>query len=212
MLTTAIAAIATAAIIMTAAPRPVLAASVNPLKKMNAATLLGMVKGGMFGYIDRSGGGREIARAALLVNASPQKVWATLIGYENYMKLIPLISSSKVLERKTDGAKVALTVSVLRVGPINISSQGTSNMKFVGKDHIDILPADGKDKTTWGAWDLVPAEGGKKTILIYSYTSDVAGMGGTTKALIQKEPTLNISINMANVMVMLEGMKIGAEK
>lgn len=205
------AALVSLAVMALAFGGPASAAHDNALKKMNAATLSKMLSGGMFGYLDRSTGA-EVACAAVMVNAAPDRVWTTLTAYENYPRIIAQISKVKILERKADGAKITMTAYIMRVGPINITSEGTQVMKYTGKSHIEMASADAKDKKTWGTWDLIPAEGGRKTILIYAYNSDIAAGGGTAKALIDKEPTLGISINMSNVMVMVEGIKKGAEK
>jgi carbon monoxide dehydrogenase subunit G len=183
----------------------------NALKKMGPDMLLKMTRGGMFAYLERSGG-VELPCGAVLVNATPQKVWDTITDFKNYPKLITQIQNVKVKEKKKDGATVTLSSLLMRVGPLKIATEGDQIFKFSGNNHIDILPGDKKDKTTWGAWDLVPVEGGKKTVLIYAFTSDVGAGGGVAKSLIEREPTLNVSINLANIMVMLEGMKRGAEK
>lgn len=198
-------------LIMLANGAPAAAAHDNALKKMNVSTLSKIVSGGMLGYLDRSSG-VEVACAAVLINATPDRVWTTITAYENYPRIISQISKVKILERKSDSAKISMTAYIMRVGPVNITSEGTQAMKYTGKSHIEISSADAKDKKTWGTWDLIPVEGGKKTILIYAYNTDIAAGGGTAKALVDKEPTLGISINMSNVMVMVEGIKKGAEK
>lgn len=195
--------------VMHAAPCP---AAQEPFwRGMDEATLLKMVGTDKFAFIDRTGG-KERAVVAMVVDSAPGAVWGVITDFENYPDYIHECSSVKVKSATDKTATVFFKMSLLKAGPVNLASEYTLVYKMDKSKRMEFASSGDNGKILNGAWELVPVQGGKRTVLFYDAYSDFKSAGSLAKHMVERSPSLEIAINLANAMVYVEQIKRAAEK
>lgn len=207
-----LAAVLTALVALLTASQAQCAASKTPFwRGMNESALLKMVGTDKFAYIDRSGGG-ERAVVGMIVDAPPATVWDVLTDFENYTKYLRECTSVKVKNNTGKAATVSFKMSLLKAGPVNLTSDYTLTYTLDKGKRIEFATASDKGKGLNGAWELIPAKGGKRTVLFYDAYSDFKSAGSLAKHMVERSPSLQIAVNLANAMIYVEQIKRAAEK
>jgi ribosome-associated toxin RatA of RatAB toxin-antitoxin module len=205
------AAVMFAAVLLTGALDARAAAPKNPFwRGMNEAALTKMVGTDKFAYIDRAGGERAVV--GMIVDAAPDKVWAVLTDFENYTKYIRECTGVKVKNKTDKGATVSFKMSLLKAGPVNLTSDYTLAYTMDAGKRMEFETTGDKGKGLNGAWELVPAKGGKRTILFYDAYSDFKTAGALAKHMVERSPSLQIAVSLANAMIYVEQIKRASEK
>ena len=193
-------------------PRCVYAAPADPFwHEMDESKLLKMVGKDKFAFIDRSSGS-EMAVVAMVVAAPPDMVWKVLTDFENYTKYIRECNSAKVKKQSDKGATVDFKMTLLKAGPVNLASTYTLAYTYQKGKRMAFASVGDNGKTLRGAWELIPVQGGKRTVLFHSTISDFKSAGSLAKYMVERSPTLQISVCLANAMVNVEQIKRAAEK
>jgi len=93
--------------------------------------------------------------ARVLVDVSPDIVWAVLTDYAQFPKFLPGVVSSQILETRSDG-KVVEQVSQQQVFLFNFQSRIRYSTKETGRERIDFRLIDGDLASMEGFWLLEP--------------------------------------------------------
>ncbi|MFA6451192.1 MAG: SRPBCC family protein [bacterium] len=172
-------------------------------KSMNKETLAKMLAKGELAAVDVYGPEKlEMCSVGILANAPPEKVWKAITGFEDYGKLMPDFTTPEVLERTDKTALVHFTVTVLKLSLLNISTDYTLRYKFDKPRRADISWVSGKVKNISGYWELFPVAGGKKTVVIYAITSDLASANALVGEALKEQPATVMSINLSSAIVL----------
>lgn len=200
------------AILLCYGAKPLQAAQADPFwHGMDEATLLKMVGKDKFAFIDRTGGG-EMAVVAMVVDAPSDTIWKVLTDFENYTKYIRECNSSKIKKQSDKGVTVDFKMTLLKAGPVNLASSYTLSYTFEKGKRLVFTSVGDNGKSQHGTWELVPVQGGKRTILFHSTISDFKSAGSLAKYMVERSPTLQISVCLANAMIYVEQIKRAAEK
>jgi ribosome-associated toxin RatA of RatAB toxin-antitoxin module len=154
----------------------------------------------------------EMCSVGILANAPPEKVWKAITDFEGYGKLMPDFTTPEVLERSNKTAVVHFTVTVLKLSLLNISTDYTLRYTFDKPRRADISWVSGKVKNISGYWELFPVAGGKKTVVIYAITSDLASANALVGEALKEQPATVMAINLSSAIVLTRLIVKKAEK
>ncbi len=172
-------------------------------KYINKETLAKMLANGELSAVDTVGPEKmEMCSVGILADAPPEKVWKAITDFEGYGKLMPDFTTPEVLERNDKTAVVHFTVSVLKMSMLNITTDYTLRYKFDPPRRADISWVSGKVKNISGYWELFPVVGGRKTVVIYAITSDLASANALVGAALKEQPATVMAINLSSAIVL----------
>ena len=172
-------------------------------KNMDKEMLAKLLEKGELAAVDAVGPEKiEMCSVGILANAPPKKVWKVITDFEGYAKLMPDFTTPEVLERDEKTALVHFTVSVLKLSLLNITTDYTLRYKFDPPRRADISWVSGKVKNVSGYWELFPVAGGKKTVIIYAITSDLASANALVGAALKEQPATVMAINLSSAIVL----------
>lgn len=123
--------------------------------------------------------GKYVAR--VLVTASPQTVWQTLTDYANLYKFIPNMTSSKILESRSN-RKVIEQVDSRQVFLISITSRTKLAIQETAQKQIDFRLIDGDLAKMEGYWKIEPVSTAPRlppTQVLITYTVNAQPNGST---------------------------------
>ena len=195
--------LALTATMLDAAPAAKRAAEPPSWKSMDKTALAKMLEKGELTAVDTYGPEKlEMCSVGILANAPPEKVWKSITDLANYGKLMPDMTTTEVLEQNDKTALVHFTVTVLKLSLLNISTDYTLRYKFDKPRRADITWVSGKVKNVSGYWELFPVAGGKKTVVIYAITSDLASANALIGAALKEQPATVMAINLSSAIVL----------
>jgi coenzyme Q-binding protein COQ10 len=172
-------------------------------KNMDKQALASLLQHGELTSVDNVGPDKiEMCSVGILANAPPEKVWEVITDFDGYAKLMPDMSVAQVVGRGKDTATVHFTVTVLKVSLIAISTQYTLKYKFNAPRRADISWVSGDVKNVNGYWELFPVDGGKKTVVIYAITSDLASANKLVGAALKEQPATVMAVNLSSAIVL----------
>lgn len=172
-------------------------------RNMDKQVLAKLLENGELASVDYVGPEKlEMCSVGILANAPPEKVWKAITDFDGYAKLMPDMSVANVVERGENTAVVHFTVTVLKVSMLNISTEYTLRYKFNPPKRADISWVSGQVKNVNGYWELFPVDGGKKTVVIYAITSDLASANKLVGAALKDQPATVMAINLSSAIVL----------
>ena len=172
-------------------------------KNMDKETLAKMLQKGELAAVDTVGPEKiEMCSVGILADTTPEKVWKAITDFEGYGKLMPDFTTPEVIERDEKTAVVHFTVSVLKMSLLNITTDYTLRYKFDPPRRADISWVSGQVKNSSGYWELFPVAGGKKTVVIYAITSDLASANALVGAALKEQPATVMAINLSSAIVL----------
>lgn len=171
-------------------------------KKTNPEQLAKVLKYGELFEVDYIGNTKvEAVSIGMLADAPPEKVWQAVTDFEGYTKLLPDQLKTESLEKKGNEEKVRFTVSVLKLGVIDINTKYVLKYKLNKPKRVDIGWVEGDVKNVAGYWELIPVDGGKKTIAIYVITSDLSSASPIVGAALKEQPATMMAINLSSAII-----------
>lgn len=180
-------------------------------KKLDVNTLVSLLSKGDLVSVEQIGGGTELSTIGTIVNAPPEKVFATFTDFKNYPKMIPSCTSTKVSQQTANSAVVRFAVQVIKVGPVDITADYTLKYVMAKPKRADISWVSGTVKNVQGYWETIPVPGGKKTILVYAITSNLKEANAFAKSAFEKQPSTETAINLSSAIVLIKAIKKKAE-
>ena len=180
-------------------------------KKLDAATMKKLLDKGDLVGVNRAGA-IEMATIGFLVAAPPEKVFDIIVDYENYGKLMPEVTDVKVTPKGNNVIHVWFEVTVVDFGPLKIATDYTLKVTKTKPSHVKIEWVSGKVKDVSGYWELKPADGGKKTIVIYGITSNLKSASPIAKSALDNQPATETAINLSSAVMLAQAVREKAEK
>jgi len=173
-------------------------------KDMDAEKLAELLEFGDLIAVDTIGDTTiEMVSIAMLVNAPQEQVWNTVTDFVGYGQLMPDTLQTEVLVDEGNMKQVHFSVNVIKLGAFGISSNYTLKYNLDPPDRADISWVEGDVKNVAGFWELHPVDGGKKTVVIYAITSDLASTPMVGRIL-AKQPATVMAINLSSAIVFTE--------
>jgi ribosome-associated toxin RatA of RatAB toxin-antitoxin module len=144
-----------------------------------------------------------------LVEAPPERVWKVLTDYENWPRIISSVAEVEVVKREGKDAVVELEIEVP-----GSNVEYTRRHRHDPPRRIDIwLEDDEGDITTGGwRWELVPHDGGARTILVNTLFYDAADASWVLRRMKASNPAADHGLCVASGMVAIRSVKKHAEK
>ena len=154
----------------------------------------------------------ELITAGVLVNKPPQDVYDVIHDYEHYPEFMPSVVKSEVIYRSPDGKvehvrhHVKFKFSILSytvVYTLKNDLYPPRGMKW------DLL--EGDLASSYGSWELVPLDGGKRTAAFYSVYSDIRSINWIVRKFVEATPGMEMAINASTCVLVLKSIKARAE-
>lgn len=172
-------------------------------KSMDKESLAKLLQNGELTSVDAVGPDKiEMCSVGILAKTTPEKVWKAITDFEGYGKLMPDFTTPEIIERTNKTATVHFTVSVLKLSLLNITTDYTLKYTFDAPKRADISWVSGQVKNISGYWELIPVQGGKKTIVIYAITSDLGSANPLIGAALKEQPATVMAINLSSAIVL----------
>lgn len=171
-------------------------------KGFDPEKLASLLKYGELFEVDYIGGDKvEAISIGMLADAPPEKVWNVISDFEGYANLLPDQLKTESIEKGTNTEKVRFTVSVLKLGLIDINTKYVLKYKMDKPRRLDIGWVEGDVKNVVGYWELIPVAGGKKTVAIYVITSDLGSASPIVGAALKEQPATVMAINLSSAII-----------
>jgi coenzyme Q-binding protein COQ10 len=180
-------------------------------KSLDTKSLVSLLSKGDLVSVEKMGGGIELSTIGMLVNASPEKVWNTITDFENVPKIVPSCTKVEIKEKNGNVWIVAFDVRVIKVAMIDITTDYTLRYDLVKPKRMDISWVSGKVKNVQGYWQLIPADGGKRTILVYAITSNLKETSSLAKMALEQQPSTETAVNLSSAIVLTKAIKKQSE-
>jgi ribosome-associated toxin RatA of RatAB toxin-antitoxin module len=180
-------------------------------KKMDINALVGLLAKGDLVSVEKLGGGGELSTIGMLVNAPPEKLWNAITDFEGYPKIVPSCASVKITQRYGNMVVVDFIVRVIKIGPIDITTDYTLRYNLKKPKRVDISWVKGSVKNVSGYWEIIPVAGGKKSVMVYGITSNLKEASAIAKMALQKQPSTETAINLSSAIVLTKAAKKKAE-
>lgn len=154
----------------------------------------------------------ELITAGILINKSPQEVFDVIKDYEHYNEFMPSVVKTEVIYRSVDGKvehvkhHIKFKFSILSytvVYTLKTQLEPPYELKW------DLL--EGDISSTYGSWELIPLDGGKRTAAFYSVYSDIRSINWIVRKFIEATPGMEIAINASTCVLVLKSVKARAE-
>lgn len=133
--------------------------------------------------------------AVNLINATPDQVRAVVTDYADQPQFIPQLESTTVHwvndHENTQEINLKVKFSVIKVG-ITYTMKNTFDGPY--KCRFEQIKGDIKDNH--GYWEIVPVDGGKRSLFVYSFTSDLKSMGWLVKYMLEQQPSLELGMQV----------------
>lgn len=153
----------------------------------------------------------EVVSIGMLADAPPEKVWDVITDFEGYTKLLPDQLKTETIEKGPNTEKVRFTVSVLKLGMLDINTKYVLKYKLDKPNKVDIGWVEGDVKNVAGFWELFPVDGGKKTVAIYVISSDLASASPIVGAALKEQPATMMAINLSSAIIFTQKLMEKAE-
>lgn len=180
-------------------------------KKLETATLRKLLQNGDLVSVNRSGS-VEMATIGFLVGASSAEVFDIIVDYENYGKLMPEVTQVKVTPKGKNVIHVWFQVTAVDFGPLKITTDYTLKVTKHKPDKVTIEWVSGKVKDVSGYWELIPVDGGKKTIVVYGITSNLQSASPIAATALKNQPATETAINLSSAVMLAQAVRTKAEK
>lgn len=181
--------------------------------ELDAATMERLLRSGSLLLVRRNPDGslKEVL-AGGLVDAPLESAWATLTDFEHYPEFMPNTLRMQVLERA--GPRELLTeqtveviISVLKVKLTYQHQQLLDPPERIRFHHVG-----GDLPGTFGGWDLVPADFGRKTMIFYTLYSNLMALPWPVGAILKAEPDFMTAVNVTTGLLVVQAVKQEVER
>lgn len=176
-------------------------------KDVDPATVHALGGGGPVLVVEESPTGQlELVTGGAFFEASPDQVWKTISDYSTYPEWMPDLTEIEVTNdtgtTKHVHYKVHFQIAIISK-KINYVLKHTETPPH--RIAWDLIEGD-FDKTV-GAWNLVPLNNGKGTLVFYSTFTNLKSMGWLVKQLLTEQPGLEVAIQASTALVVLKALQ-----
>jgi ribosome-associated toxin RatA of RatAB toxin-antitoxin module len=179
--------------------------------KVDAATLARLAGTGQIVVVEEAPNGKlTLVTAGQKVNVPPEKVWALITDYGNYHKWMPQVDKVTTSGRKGNMVDVFFDLDFQFSV---ISKEVTYTMRHIETPMTSIrwFLTKGDFSSSRGSWHLVPADGGKATLIFYSTYTDLMSMGWIVASLLKEQPSMEMAIQASTAVMVVKAVKEAVE-
>lgn len=195
------AAVLTAA--LAAAPGPSAAGDWDAL---DAETLKALTAGGpLIAVRQDAAGALEMATAATVIDAPPDRVAATMLAFAEYPAFMPQVEKAEVVSRDPASVVVDFTLK-FELGALAKRVRYRLHYELVPGGEVRFRMVQGDLARNDGGWTLRAIDGGRRTILFYSNRSEMGRVGPVVDSLLEK-PSMQLAIATSGVAVLVGSVK-----
>ena len=173
------------------------------IESLDSNTIAALTLDGPLVVIDESSsGGLEMAVAATVIDATPQKVWDTLVDFGSYPQWMP-----QVVECVTvDGAEPQTVETTLEFTLV-ITKKVSYRLEYRdrGNFRMEYSLVDGDFASNEGYWVVRPFGTGR-SILYYANYVDYSSMN-LLRAFLKRQPSLELALGASGVAVIVRSVK-----
>jgi ribosome-associated toxin RatA of RatAB toxin-antitoxin module len=155
--------------------------------------------------VEQDGAGKfSQATALVLVDASVEKVWETLTGFDKYTEFMPKVTTSQILRKTDTEMDVRFVIDV--PGP--------------DEDYVVRYAVDEKKHELKGTWLKGDLKGSRWTLraeatadgkTLLSHAASVRNFSSFAQSIEDDQQTITIGVNVSSVLAATKGIKRRAE-
>jgi hypothetical protein len=178
-------------------------------EKLDIGLMAPMLNQGELIWVNSNKDGRlKQSSIMAIVDAPVKKTWDAVTDYDHYNEIMPRAKKIVVISRENGDA--ILNYKIDLPGPDFVY---TLRHHHTPMTRVDIWPEDDKGDIKTGAWrwELFPI-GGNKTILVYTFYTDIRESSWILKIALKSDPSMEHGINIATGLVTVNAIKRWAEK
>jgi len=180
-------------------------------KELKGSGIEALSSNGIFLTIDEPDSqGRKFVSAVTLVNASPEAVWETINNAEAAPIIYPDVEKVTVIKGDDGGDMAKFN---LNINYILFYKRVSYVIKYVMEKPKRLswtwVKGDAKDVT--GSWDLIPIDGGEKTLALHRMYTDLKGSSVIARYILTRQPALEMAVQASTAFTVVKGMKSWTE-
>ncbi len=184
-----------------------------PFQGLDEGTLLQL---GAYGPIllveEKPQGDFPWVSAGVLIDAPADVVWEVITDFESYPDYIPQMQSAEVALKKDKITDVDMKLRVEFTSLIGVNVSYSLRYLEMPPHRLIWQRTKGDVKYTRGEWNLLPVEGGRRTLAFYSFSSDLRSMNAIVGYVLDKQPSLEVAIQSSTGLLAAQATKERAEK
>jgi len=143
-----------------------------------------------------------------LMDVTPAEVFRAVSDVNIYPKYLVSVDEAKVISKRN-----GLVLSEWSLNVPVIGLKGQRAMRSRSPSLIEFKGVSGNFKNHHERWDLLPVDGGKRTLVVMHRSVDLANNGGILlKAMIALEPAIEHGIYIASSFVQIQDLRRYVEK
>lgn len=147
--------------------------------------------------------GRPVAaRAAMLVEAEPERVWDVVSDVESYAERVPMIHRARL-----DGDRVKMDLR-FRISLFSVTFSFEARESHDEGRWVEIAWVSGEPRDLRIRYDLVPVDGA--TVLYSSIGFDISSLGWLVKFFLKHHPEIQYGVYPGSALVLLDTMNRAA--
>ena len=153
------------------------------------------------------------ATTMALIQAPPDRVWGVLLEVDNRPQMVPEIYlASRIVKRTPDEVTTEESFRA-SVPPLSWNLQGSFHYRIDRpKGRMDFEMIAGDLKGSRGRLTLIPARGGKASIVIFRHYTEMREIDLVVKLFLKFSPQFSIPANMSEGIAVIRGVRRMSEK
>lgn len=167
-------------------------------------------KGPLFNIEETKQGKLKFINAAILANANIEKVFDTILDFDNYPNFMESVAKVEILDEDENWIEVEYTIDFRFLRVIKISIKYSARMELKRPNRIDFKIIKGPFSKHYGFWELIPFDS-NKTILCYCVYTDVSNVP-IAKFFLMRNPILESAIGVSTSAIIVKSIKERVEK
>ena len=170
--------------------------------KVDAVSLAPLLARGELALLQAPSGGVEQVVVFGILDGPPERVFDVLMDVEHYPEFLKTVAETKVVRRGKE-----MLVYTWKLDVPLLSFAGTRMQRGRSPSLVEVRSPDGNFRGSAERWELLPIDGGKRTVAAFYRTLDVSTGGLVIEALAKLEPSFGQALAVATTYVHLKGMQ-----
>ncbi len=183
-----------------------------PVQNLDEKTLIALGTYGPLIMVEEAPKGLPWVTAGVLIDAPPAAVWDVMTDFARYREFVPQTEMSNVVKKEGDKVDVDLGIRVKLNALLGVSIEYSLRYTLFPPHRIAWIRTAGELEYTEGEWNLVPVDGGSRTVAFYSFVSDIKSTSAVVGYLINQQPSMEVAIQTSTAILVARSMKERVEK
>jgi hypothetical protein len=150
--------------------------------------------------------------AATVVNAAPDKVWATIQDYDNYSKFMPQTTSMRIVSKPAPNQVLTQQDIQVEIYVLKVKLAYQMLQKLEPNKKIRFTYVSGDLPGTFGGYDLVEVPGKNQTLLFYTLYSNLTALPWPIGPIMNSQPDFLTSVNVSTGSMVVKAVKEETER